>query len=242
MSTADKRAGIYMIRNIKNGKVYIGATNNIQKRFTRYIQNYTHYSPSKWDCARMIEKTIHDEGWENFEFIILDEGPEYHDPIYRSRREMEYATKYRAIDPQFGYNSTIGGDVSYSRSEPKTETKLRLSPKEKCKHMAMFLYDTFDDSVTYVPLGQAVLCNKLQQSSATLLWSIRNGALVRKRYYVFFVNRDRRIDVYEFVKATRRDERGYVNGGNSQKAIDAFLKYEKAYIEVNRIAAKFHNQ
>ena len=108
--------------------------------------------------------------------------------------------------------------------------------------MAMFLYDTFDDSVTYVPLGQAVLCNKLQQSSATLLWSIRNGALVRKRYYVFFVNRDRRIDVYEFVKATRRDERGYVNGGNSQKAIDAFLKYEKAYIEVNRIAAKFHNQ
>lgn len=243
MSAREKRAGAYMIRNRLNGKVYIGVTSNLQRRFGDYVREYNNYDPTNPKHYRTIIKVMHDVGWKNFEFKILEDDPKYFDPMYQSHREMELIAQYRSNDKRYGYNATAGGDVRRSRSgEPKTRIQLNLTPVKKGKKfISLFLYDTTDKSTTFIPFGAKYLGEKLNQSTMTIRWSIRNGALILDRYYIFEVNKTRRTEIYDYIKATRLNERGFAPGGNAQRAIDAFNKYEQAYFEVNEVA-KLHGQ
>jgi group I intron endonuclease len=56
--------GIYKITNKKNGKVYIGQSANIERRF----KEHCHQNKSRIS----VDKAIFDEGIENFSFEVVE--------------------------------------------------------------------------------------------------------------------------------------------------------------------------
>ena len=61
-----KYQGIYKIRNLKNGKVYIGQSYDLTTRFR------DHRKPCKFKSNRPLYSSIKKYGIENFEFIVLE--------------------------------------------------------------------------------------------------------------------------------------------------------------------------
>ena len=92
------KTGVYKITNLVNGKVYIGASKDIERRWSSH--------------RRSVKSPIHSDletyGLENFKFEILLECPE--DMLAQWERDM--ICLYDADDPEKGYNDK--GDRPYS--------------------------------------------------------------------------------------------------------------------------------
>ena len=96
---------VYMHRNVINGKVYIGITGNLNRRWhnngIEYIQR-----------GHLFGNAIEKYGWDNFEHVIL------HDHLSKDEAcalEKEYIAKYKSnatryYNPSYGYNLTDGGE------------------------------------------------------------------------------------------------------------------------------------
>ena len=95
--------GTYKITNLVNGKVYIGASKNIEKRW--------------WGHKRCASSPIHSDlealGEENFKFEVLLECPE--DMLCQWERDM--IALYDSDDPEKGYNSKNDRPYSLKNSE-----------------------------------------------------------------------------------------------------------------------------
>lgn len=109
--------GIYKIENIKNNKIYIGSSINIDSR------EYKHF----W----MLNKNIHDNnylqhsfnkfGKESFFFEIL-EICSFEELI---EKENYYIKKYKSNSPEFGYNLATVNE--FRRNTYNNEVKVKLS-------------------------------------------------------------------------------------------------------------------
>lgn len=88
--------GIYKITNKKNGKVYIGQSANIERRF----KEHCHQNKSRIS----VDKAIFEEGIENFSFEVIEvcSIEELND------KETFWIIKYDAVNS--GYNKTYGGN------------------------------------------------------------------------------------------------------------------------------------
>lgn len=65
-------AGIYLIKNKKNGKMYVGQSVNVNDRFVRHktlLKHNKHYN-------RYLQNSYNKHGLEQFEFIVLEECEE----------------------------------------------------------------------------------------------------------------------------------------------------------------------
>jgi len=89
--------GIYKITNLINGKVYIGQSSNIERRFREHKSNST---------SEHLRASIQLYGIDNFDFSIL-EITDIDDLDDRERYWIQY---YSSNDPEHGYNSTDGGE------------------------------------------------------------------------------------------------------------------------------------
>lgn len=100
-----------------NGKVYIGQSVDIHRRF----REHKCYSTSKH-----LRNAFRLYGIEQFQFEIIEEL----DASELVERERYWIQYYNSTDPEFGYNSTDGGESScgWHHSE---ETKAELSRKSK---------------------------------------------------------------------------------------------------------------
>lgn len=93
---------IYAIKNKLNNKMYIGETNNIQKRINNHfnkLKNNSHYNYK-------LQEEYNLYGKENFDVIILDE---VEDNLADSK-EVYYISKYDSY--LNGYNLSGGGEKS----------------------------------------------------------------------------------------------------------------------------------
>lgn len=91
--------GIYMIRNNVNGKIYIGQTSTIYKRF--------HQHKLKLNSGAHVNKHLQ-HAWDiygasTFEFSIVEECEQ----SILDEREIYWIAKYNAMKD--GYNQTLGG-------------------------------------------------------------------------------------------------------------------------------------
>lgn len=94
--------GIYKIENNTNGKIYIGQSVNIQRRWCCHkseLNCNTH--PNKH-----LQSSWNKYGEKSFTFSIITEC----EISELDKLEMCYIKKYKTYDEHYGYNLTIGGD------------------------------------------------------------------------------------------------------------------------------------
>lgn len=89
--------GIYKITNTINGKIYIGQSINIQRRWTN--ERTRAYSGNLNETNRPMERALKKYGPENFTFEVLEEC----EPSKLNEREAYWADYYNSYIPN-GYN------------------------------------------------------------------------------------------------------------------------------------------
>jgi len=94
---------IYLIRNLKNEKVYIGKTEkSAADRWKKHI------AAALTECSPFyIHRAIRKYGVPAFQVEILAEASS---PAQLDRLEKQFIAEYRSNDPAFGYNMTVGGE------------------------------------------------------------------------------------------------------------------------------------
>lgn len=95
-----------MHRCLKNGKVYIGMTNNPKRRW-RY--GGIEYKPPKGENpnGRRFWNAIKKYGWDNFEQIVLEQGLTYEEAL---EVEKGYIDLFDSTNKKHGYNVSEGGN------------------------------------------------------------------------------------------------------------------------------------
>lgn len=94
---------IYKILNRKTGSVYIGKTNNFERRKREHLSVYT--NTNSQDYNKLLYRKMREYGIENFEFIIVEECLEEE----WQTREKYWITYYNSFRSR-GYNESEGGD------------------------------------------------------------------------------------------------------------------------------------
>lgn len=102
--------GIYKVTNKVNGKIYIGKSVDIKRRWKDHIYE-SNVSEEKWQnndrgVRTYFHSAIRKHGENNFIWEILEECDE--DQL--NKKEKYWIKKFGSNDPNIGYNMTIGGD------------------------------------------------------------------------------------------------------------------------------------
>lgn len=97
---------VYRHTNKANGKVYIGITNDVNRRW-RNGNGYT--------GRQLFGKAIEKYGWDGFEHEILESSLTLEDACALERRyiALHKSNVHRYSNPSYGYNLTDGGDGFY---------------------------------------------------------------------------------------------------------------------------------
>ena len=135
---------IYQITNLINGKIYIGQTNNIQKRWANHKCSI--------DPNMVIARALHKYGVDNFRFEILLRGLT---PEEADKKEVELIKEKNSLVPN-GYNVATGGNringySNYGADNPNahlTEEEAQYILDHRNEPMYI-LYDMFSDKLSY---------------------------------------------------------------------------------------------
>ena len=98
---------VYKIENNINHKIYIGQTNNLERRIKEHRHDKRMNHP--------IYNAIHKYGWENFSVETLYFGEDY------NTKEKEYIKLYRSNEKEFGYNIQNGGQDSSGENNQQSK-------------------------------------------------------------------------------------------------------------------------
>jgi group I intron endonuclease len=93
---------IYCITNKINNKLYIGKTNDFQRRKTEHLRRAFNHNDKSYDFP--LYRAIREYGIENFEFAVLGRFV----PEKINQKEQEFIQKFNTR--QNGYNLTDGGE------------------------------------------------------------------------------------------------------------------------------------
>ena len=122
------KTGVYKITNLVNGKVYIGASKDIERRWRDHKRGHT-----------AVADDLKTFGPNSFKFEVLIECPE--DMLCQWERDM--ICLYDSDDPEKGYNNPKDRPYSLKRNESlkgrphasfSEEHKRKLSESQKGKH------------------------------------------------------------------------------------------------------------
>lgn len=106
-----KNLVIYKITNSKNGKNYIGATNNLKGRLAFHKHNQIS------SCGTRLGDAIFQDGWSTFYTEVIEAVETKEELKFLERK---YIAEYNSNDPEFGYNSNHGGGGTV-KGTPKGE-------------------------------------------------------------------------------------------------------------------------
>lgn len=108
--------GIYCIKNIKDGKRYIGQSRNL------YQRRHEHFSLLRHDKHNnsYLQRAWNKYGEDNFNFTVICNC----DVSELDNLEKYYIKKYDTMNRQYGYNRESGGNL---RKTSSIETRLKIS-------------------------------------------------------------------------------------------------------------------
>ena len=129
--------GIYKITNINNNKVYIGQSNNLERRYKEhFIWNLNN--------KQYIDELIQDLGEENFSFEIIEEC-ELEVLDEREKYWIEYYNSFYE-----GYNKTKGGAGDfYGNPKLTIDDVKRIRESYNNKEERKEVYKLYKDKITY---------------------------------------------------------------------------------------------
>jgi len=113
------KSGIYLIKNIKNNKVYIGSAVNIDKRWSQH----KHYLKEGKHHSEHLQKAWNKYGEQSFTFDIIEEVS---NPEHLLAYEQVYLDYYKSYEDDRGYNicKVAGSPLGVKHSE---ETRKKMS-------------------------------------------------------------------------------------------------------------------
>lgn len=132
--------GVYCIRNLIDGKVYIGSSVSMRRRLCHHSQDLKNKRHSNFYLQASYDKY----GDENFEFIILEL---VEDQTKLTLREQFYINFYRSSDRSQGFNLVCNA----FRIKHSEETKKRISLKNKGRKRSK---EHCEKMKTYMPRGE----------------------------------------------------------------------------------------
>ncbi len=119
-------AGIYLLRNLINGMIYIGKSIEIRRRI------YSHkHSVNARKCLSYLDRAIRKYGWENFEVLLVEKVD---DVSLLLEKEAGWIRYYNSTNPKIGYNLCEYSN-DFTGHHHSEETKLKLSKLNTGKMM-----------------------------------------------------------------------------------------------------------
>jgi len=94
---------VYLIRNLINGKVYVGQTKNFAQRKAGHLRLARH--PRAVGGERPLYRSMRKHGIGNFTFELLEECEDQ----FVDEREQYWVVHFDSFNPKKGYNLTNGG-------------------------------------------------------------------------------------------------------------------------------------
>jgi group I intron endonuclease len=124
------KSGIYLIRNLISGKVYIGKAKCIYKRIKQHVISLNKRVRSH-ENDHLIS-SWHKYGRNSFEYVVLEYLPLNESLI--SEKEIFYIDKYKSLNPKNGYNKRYDSSTGLIVSE-ETREKLRKSQIKRFENL-----------------------------------------------------------------------------------------------------------
>jgi group I intron endonuclease len=114
----------YKITNLVNGKIYIGKTANIRKRWNGHKTAANTQNPNDYS---ILHRAIRKYGANNFSIEQLSEHTIEKEAL---AQEQVFIAQFQAKDRNIGYNLTDGGDgISGYKLTPEQRKKLSIARK-----------------------------------------------------------------------------------------------------------------
>lgn len=153
---------IYKFINKITGKIYIGQTNNIEKRKRGHKSES--FNPKANGYNLPFHVAIRKYGWENFNFEVLEELSDDFGREYLNEREIFFIAYYKSLVNENGYNLTKGGDGCnkgpLSFEQQVSLSKLfNLEQVKDIQAMLMEGYEYFEITSKYPQLTDSFLSN-----------------------------------------------------------------------------------
>lgn len=139
-------SGIYKIENLINGKIYIGKSKDINRRWYEHKSDFK--NPKKNHIA--LYRAMNKYGLENFSFSIIEEC-QLNNKIL-SEREIYWINYYDSY--KNGYNETLGGEGQFKYNPIEIQTLwddglsvFEIASKLCCDKQV--IYDTLKEYASY---------------------------------------------------------------------------------------------
>ncbi|MFW6225722.1 MAG: GIY-YIG nuclease family protein [bacterium] len=97
---------IYMIKNLVNGKMYIGQTT--RPLYKRVYEYKSAFNLNKFYNQHLLN-AFNKYGWENFDFSVMDIASTINE---LNNKEIYYIKKHKTTNKDIGYNIELGGQNS----------------------------------------------------------------------------------------------------------------------------------
>lgn len=120
----DQKCGIYCIKNIINGKIYIGKSKNIYKRIHQHLYDLRN-NRIKNENSYLL-RSWYKYGNENFEYFVLEFLEENENLV--KERELYWMNKLNSLNREFGYNLRQDSSTNMITN---VETSLKISNRLK---------------------------------------------------------------------------------------------------------------
>ena len=224
---------IYKITDKTNGKIYIGQTHDLKNRIRQYRYDAAHCKdPDQKRNYKPLDHIMNEHGFENFEFSVLSDN--IPDNVLDSV-EVSWIYYLHATDPNIGYNIDIGGAGKPTRAQLIAKygdayKPTHLSPAAKlARSIGIATYNP-DTGEMQFRASAKILSDELGNTRSEVTKANNRGSRLRGMY-IFYIDEERRSDVYMNVCAKKRAT------GNTQ-ALMSLAAYEDAYSHANGIIKK----
>ena len=223
LDTVKNVCGIYKVTNRVNGKVYIGQSVDIGRRW------HTHMT-AKDDIY--FHKAIQKYGVENFKWEVIEQCKKKD----LDEREIYWIEYYDSFNK--GYNRTKGGDgVSDGEDHPMWKGGISLDPEYKKKHYEANKDKIKEKGKEYYEANKDKMKEKVKEYYET---NKEKKKEYNKQYYEASKEKikEKKKEYYEANKEKMKEYNKQYREANKEK----MREYSKEYYEVNKEKRKEYNR
>lgn len=172
--------GIYKITNLVSGKIYIGQSIQIEKRWEQHKKTIRFLEQDKW--YNKIYLDMYFFGIENFSFEVVEECT-----IEELNEKEEYWIKYYNSQED-GYNVTSGGNCTGKLSSCDVKEIIDLLSDDKIMiDKIAEMYNVSDTTIRSINRGDEFYNSELEYPirpySKSIKMRLRDGNIIKNKNY-----------------------------------------------------------